>query len=131
MTAAKEYWEKFLENYFESKGEVCELNENVGKYMEEYAQLKAEHELKRLYDWLMDENREPAQTFFTAGELRNVAKEIEFRLQKDIHFPSADEIKDMFPILDGMTVYGHNNMAQMRRGAWEVVEKMKNNRRTV
>lgn len=38
--------------------------------------------LKRLYDWLMDEKREPAQTFFSSGSLRNVAKEIEFRLNE-------------------------------------------------
>jgi hypothetical protein len=37
---------------------------------------------KRLYDWLMDENREPAQTKFSAGTLRNVAKEIEFKINE-------------------------------------------------
>ncbi len=62
--------------------------------MEEYAQLKAEQELKRLYDWLMDENREPAQTFFTAGELRNVAKEMEFKLHK-----AEQEVKEFIQIL--------------------------------
>ena len=41
-----------------------------------------EESIKRLYDWLMDENREPAQTFFSAGSLRNVAKEIEFRINE-------------------------------------------------
>lgn len=39
-----------------------------------------ESQMKRLYDWIMDENRKPATTFFTSGWLRNVAKEIEFRL---------------------------------------------------
>lgn len=39
-------------------------------------------DLQRLYEWLMTENREPAQTKFTAGELRNVAKEIEFQIKK-------------------------------------------------
>lgn len=38
-------------------------------------------QLKRLYDWLMDEKREPAQTNFTAGWIRNVAREIEFKLK--------------------------------------------------
>ena len=42
--------------------------------------LAADDDLKRLYEWLMSENREPAQTKFTQGELRNVAKEIEYRL---------------------------------------------------
>ncbi len=58
MTAAKEYWEKFLEDYFESKEEVCELNENVGKCMEEYAQLKAEQEAINLLKWLSEKESE-------------------------------------------------------------------------
>lgn len=37
-------------------------------------------DIERLYEWLVDEKREPAQTFFTASYLRDVAKEIEFRL---------------------------------------------------
>jgi len=37
-----------------------------------------------LYNWLMDENREPAQTKFSAGDLRNLAKEIEYRLNEAI-----------------------------------------------
>lgn len=44
-------------------------------------QTDADFQLERLYDWLMDENREPAQTKFTAGTLRNVAKEIEYRIK--------------------------------------------------
>jgi hypothetical protein len=43
------------------------LNEKAGEF-----------EMKRLYEWIMDENRKPAVTFFTSGWLRNVAKEIEF-----------------------------------------------------
>lgn len=35
-------------------------------------------ELQRLWDWIKDENRKPAQTHFTAGTLRNIAKEFEF-----------------------------------------------------
>jgi len=38
-------------------------------------------DLQRLYDWLMDDSREPAQTKFTSGHLRNVAREFEFRLK--------------------------------------------------
>lgn len=41
-----------------------------------------EFQLKRVYDWLIDESREPAQTKFTAGWQRNLAKEIEIRLRK-------------------------------------------------
>ena len=40
----------------------------------------SELQLKRVCDWLIDENREPAQTKFTAGWQRNLAKEIEYRL---------------------------------------------------
>ena len=36
---------------------------------------------ERLFDWLMDENREKAVTKFTSGELRNLAREIEFRIR--------------------------------------------------
>ena len=43
---------------------------------------KEEFELQRLYDWLLDENREPANTKFTAGKTRNVAREIELLLRK-------------------------------------------------
>jgi len=42
----------------------------------------SEFQLKRLYDWLMDEKRENANTKFTAGWLRNVAKEIQFRINQ-------------------------------------------------
>ena len=41
-------------------------------------------QLKMVYDWLMDETREPAQTKFTEGWQRNLAKEIEYRLSE--HF---------------------------------------------
>ena len=35
-----------------------------------------------LYDWLMSQNREPAQTFFTEGILRTIGKEIEYQISK-------------------------------------------------
>jgi len=37
----------------------------------------SDFELQRLYDWLQSPKREPAQTKFTAGMTRNVAREIE------------------------------------------------------
>ena len=40
--------------------------------------LNSGFEVQRLHEWLQDPNREPAQTRFTAGITRNVAKEIEF-----------------------------------------------------
>lgn len=51
-------------------------NECLDKYNPE----NTEDDLQRLYGWLMSDNRRNAQTFFTEGALRNVAKEIEFRL---------------------------------------------------
>lgn len=43
----------------------------------------SDSQLRRLYDWLRTENRSPAQTHFTAGWLRNVAREIEFQLHEE------------------------------------------------
>tara|TARA_R110000772_G_scaffold161091_1_gene272258 strand:+ start:354 stop:485 length:132 start_codon:yes stop_codon:yes gene_type:complete len=40
-------------------------------------------DLERLYEWLLTENREPARTKFTAGLLRNVAKEIEHQINQN------------------------------------------------
>lgn len=37
----------------------------------------SDFELQRLFDWLQDSKREPAQTKFTAGMTRNVAREFE------------------------------------------------------
>ena len=52
--------------------------------------MKAEDiNLQRLYDWLMDDNREPAKTKFTSGMLRNVANEIEFRLAQSVNQPKT------------------------------------------
>lgn len=42
---------------------------------------ESDFELQRLFDWLQDANREPAQTKFTAGMTRNVAREIEYLLK--------------------------------------------------
>jgi len=58
-------------------------SELMQEYAEAYHAEKSEQEIKRVYDWLMDENREPAQTKFTAGETRNLAREIEFRIQTE------------------------------------------------
>lgn len=41
----------------------------------------SEFELQRLFDWLQDPKREPAQTKFTAGMTRNVAREFEYLLK--------------------------------------------------
>ena len=40
-----------------------------------------EYELERLYDWVTSEKREPAQTKFTSGKTRDIAREIEYRLK--------------------------------------------------
>ena len=76
-----------------------EINKIVDKYLEgnyligeeKKVMLKGEllilfvdetfHDLFLLYEWLQDPNREPARTKFTAGLLRNTAKEIEFQIK--------------------------------------------------
>ena len=41
----------------------------------------SDFELQRLFNWLQDAKREPAQTKFTAGMTRNVAREFEYLLK--------------------------------------------------
>ena len=64
------------------------LEQIIGNHKHYVAPFKEESkvltEMERLYEWLMTGNREPAQTKFTAGTLRNVAKEIEFRTSKRV-----------------------------------------------
>ena len=40
-----------------------------------------QYDQQKLYDWLMDDNRKPSQTHFTAGMTRTIAREIEFLLK--------------------------------------------------
>lgn len=64
--------------------------------LEEYSkQNNDDFQLQRLYDWLMNENREPAKTKFTAGTLRNVANEIEFRLKQSNWISVEDRLPDL------------------------------------
>jgi hypothetical protein len=51
------------------------------RYLELKIDAYSELEMKRVYDWLMKEGREPARTKFTSGWKRNLAKEIEFRIK--------------------------------------------------
>ena len=48
-----------------------------------------DQELDKLYEWLMSEEREPARTHFTAGKVRNIAKEFEFQLKQARYFSTA------------------------------------------
>jgi hypothetical protein len=41
-----------------------------------------DEEHQRLQEWLSEPKREPAQTKFTAGALRDIAREIEYRERK-------------------------------------------------
>jgi hypothetical protein len=41
----------------------------------------SDFELQRLFEWLQETKREPAQTKFTAGMTRNVAREFEYLLK--------------------------------------------------
>ena len=60
------------------------LKKELTRLFKYQASQSEENDLKHLYEWLMNESREPAQTKFTSGMLRNVAKEIEFRLREKV-----------------------------------------------
>lgn len=51
--------------------------------------LEEGYDLNKLYEWVMDENRKPAQTHFTSSVARNIAKEIEYRLSHPPTPPSS------------------------------------------
>ncbi len=65
-------------------------------------------EMKRLYEWVMDENRKKANTFFTAGWLRNVAREIEYA----IHAAATSKTHESFQ--QGIDIATH--MAKINEG---------------
>lgn len=44
--------------------------------------LNQDNDMERLYYWITHTPRPKAQTFFTAGLLRDIAKELEFRKLK-------------------------------------------------
>lgn len=84
-----------LFRYLKGKCPMNDVEASISSAMDEWAkQFRAsaeagfekleysDNELKRLYELVMDANRKPAQTFFTAGWLRNVAREIEIRIEK-------------------------------------------------
>lgn len=82
--AAKDYANKVVPVMGVNHDRIITTREAVREdvqnaYMEGGLRERAdESQMKRLYDWIMDENRKQATTFFTSGWLRNVAKEIEF-----------------------------------------------------
>lgn len=81
-------WKTSMSYYYSFSGhEIADL-------LEEYSNQSDDFQLQRLYDWIMDENREPAKTKFTAGTLRNVANEIEFRLKQTKVSISDEEIEE-------------------------------------
>ena len=66
-----------------------------------------DYDLKKLYDWLMDEKRGKSITHFTAGIARNIASEIEFRLFSQPALPTKE--KEGFPINDAVNSMMGNN----------------------
>lgn len=66
-------------DYNQGWSDACDI---LGHKIREWSLNNDDPEMKRLYDWLMDENRKPANTAFTAGWTRNVAREIEFKLNE-------------------------------------------------
>lgn len=75
-----------------------------------------ELELQRLLDWLQDKNREPAQTKFTEGMTRNVAKEIEYLLK----------YHDQRQLLTDFAIYMAKNMKQGDTPAWLIEQFIEN-----
>lgn len=78
-------------------GKLWFSSSKIYRAMEEYKNQSpdgiTEIDLNKLYSWLMDENRKPAQTHFTQGIARNIAKEIEYRI-KHQHPPQSKEISE-------------------------------------
>jgi len=74
--------EKHLEgNYLVgSENKVKMINEILILFNDSVSDT-SDFELQRLFDWLQDNKREPAQTKFTAGMTRNVAREFEYLLK--------------------------------------------------
>lgn len=77
---------EIVEKYLE--GNYLVGSENKAKMISEILVLfnvsvsdSSDFELKRLFDWLQDTKREPAQTKFTSGMTRNVAREFEYLLK--------------------------------------------------
>jgi hypothetical protein len=115
MNAKEFYWLE-LQNYNPSRF----ADEDIAiDMMEKYVQYRMEEQrkgiqalqnhlisgeeqaLKDFYEWLYSEEREPAQTKFTAGFYRNVAKEIEFReaqLIEKIREALPDEKEEEFRV---------------------------------
>lgn len=69
---------------FGSGGELIVNYDELEQWLEEYAEQNQsdDYELERLYDWVTNEKRERAQTKFTSGKTRDIAREIEYRLYK-------------------------------------------------
>lgn len=89
-----------IQKYFISKPtieeELKEFNELKNAYISGGLHERAdESQMNRLYNWIIDENRKPATTFFTSGWLRNVAKEIEQRLAGASLFNKEELPEDM------------------------------------
>ena len=42
----------------------------------------SESEAQKLYEWLMSEDKQNPQTYFTEGMARNIAREIYYQLNK-------------------------------------------------
>jgi hypothetical protein len=90
---------KGLETLDTAKGFICNA-------MEEYAtiRLKAQElESQKLYEWMLSDKREPAQTYFSSGVIRNIAKEIEFREEKH-----KEEIEKFLEWADSLYFYSNN-----------------------
>jgi len=78
METAEDYFKKKFGN--ELKSNDSWVIRFAQEYAEKHTQQNESNELQRVFEWLQSDNREPAQTKFTAGLTRNIARELEFLL---------------------------------------------------
>lgn len=104
--------------------EHIELYKKAEKSLSEQKE-KHEQELKKLYEWMVGDNKELAQTYFTSGMIRNIAKEIEFKHDKEME-EFAEWINDSAYVFNkGVWQYTYANK-QPDLTTTELLTKFKN-----
>lgn len=63
-------------NYLATETDKERLASDLLPFIWQKAQEQSDFEMNRLYHWIKDPNREKPQTHFTAGPIRNVAREV-------------------------------------------------------
>lgn len=75
--------DKLLDEYYKPKMHWQGVNRiNVIAAMNEYSANNVEGQLNRLYEWIKSDNRKSADTAFTSGVMRNIAREFELLISE-------------------------------------------------